>query len=78
MEFPRGIGKPASRGLAAHGYTRIDHLTKVTTEDLLAIHGVGPKAIRILQEELARRGLSFATASSSKPATGNATSADRN
>ena len=27
---------------------------------LLSIHGVGPKTIRILAEELARRGLAFA------------------
>jgi len=33
----------------------------VTAAELLAIHGVGPKAIRILEEELAARELAFAT-----------------
>ena len=59
-EFPRSMGKVAPRELAAHGYTRYDQLTRVTAGDLLRIHGVGPKAIRILEGELAARGLSFA------------------
>lgn len=58
-EFPRSLGKVAPRELAAHGYTRFDQLTSVTSKELLRIHGVGPKAIRILEEELAERGLSF-------------------
>jgi predicted flap endonuclease-1-like 5' DNA nuclease len=59
-EFPHGIGKVATRELAANGYTRYDQLTTVSAEELLKIHGVGPKAVRILGEELAARGLSFA------------------
>ena len=60
-EFPARMGKVAPRSLAEHGYTRYEQLTSVTAEDLLKIHGVGPKAIRILEEELAARGLSFAS-----------------
>lgn len=58
-EYPHGVGKVARRELALHGYTRFAQLTSVTAEDLLAIHGVGPKAIRILSEELSARGLAF-------------------
>ncbi|WP_129666041.1 hypothetical protein [Phytoactinopolyspora endophytica] len=58
-EFPHGIGKTARRELAVNGYTRYDQLTEVTSADLLKIHGVGPKAIRILEQELEARGLSF-------------------
>ena len=54
------MGKVALRQLALHGYTRYDQLTSVTRAELLRIHGVGPKAIRILEEELATRGLAFA------------------
>lgn len=54
------IGKVATRELAVHGITRYDHLTSRTEAELLAIHGVGPKAVRILAEELASRGHSFA------------------
>jgi predicted flap endonuclease-1-like 5' DNA nuclease len=59
-EFPHGTGKVATRELAANGYTRYDQLTTVSAEELLKIHGIGQKAIRILRGELAARGLPFA------------------
>jgi hypothetical protein len=58
-EFPKSIGKVAARELALAGYTRYEHLTRVSKRALLAIHGVGPKAIRILEEELEKRGLGY-------------------
>lgn len=60
-EFPIELGKVARQQLAADGYTTFGQLTGVTARELLQIHGVGPKAIRILTDELAARGLSFAT-----------------
>lgn len=59
-EFPRAIGRVATRQLAAAGYVRFDQLAGASRASLLSIHGVGPKAIRILGEELALRGLAFA------------------
>ena len=59
-EFPREIGKPATRALAREGITRFDQLAAHSAGRLLELHGVGPKAIRILGGELARRGLAFA------------------
>jgi hypothetical protein len=59
-EFPHGIGRVAKRELAAHEFTRYEDLTRASAKELLAIHGIGPKAVRILGEELATRGLSFA------------------
>jgi len=38
----------------------LEALTAWTERDVLALHGVGPKAVRILREALAQRGLSFA------------------
>jgi uncharacterized protein YdhG (YjbR/CyaY superfamily) len=61
-EFPASMGKVAPRELANAGYTRLKQLTKVSEADLLKIHGVGPKAIRILRELLAERGMSFGAA----------------
>lgn len=61
------FGGPALRELALAGYTRLEHLTKVSEKELLKIHGVGPKAIRILREALAEKGLSFAETKGSKP-----------
>ncbi|KQQ93266.1 hypothetical protein ASF62_16270 [Leifsonia sp. Leaf325] len=58
-EFPPSLGKVARRELAAHGFTSYEQLSGVTTAELSALHGVGPKAIRILREELAERGSSF-------------------
>jgi len=42
------LGKPATRALEARGITTVEQLVKLTEEELLAIHGVGPKAIAIL------------------------------
>lgn len=58
-EFPTSLGKVARRELAANGITKYDQLSSLRSEDLLAIHGVGPKSIRILAEELTHRGLRF-------------------
>ncbi|MEV0355054.1 hypothetical protein AB0H71_03235 [Nocardia sp. NPDC050697] len=59
-EFTPRIGTVARRELAAHGYARYEQLSAVSAKELLGIHGVGPKAIRILGEELAGRGSGFA------------------
>ncbi|WP_116952708.1 helix-hairpin-helix domain-containing protein [Jiangella endophytica] len=58
-EYPQAIGRTARRELALNGYTRYDQLTAVTPKQLLAIHGVGPRSVRILTDELEARGLSF-------------------
>jgi ERCC4-type nuclease len=55
------IGKVARRALTNADYTRLEQLTTVSEKELLKIHGVGPKAIRILREALETRGLSFAS-----------------
>jgi predicted flap endonuclease-1-like 5' DNA nuclease len=48
--------------LMAAGYTRLEQLTSITEAEILKLHGVGPKAIRILRETLAEKGWSFAKA----------------
>ena len=59
-DFPRGIGQPATRALIGAGYLRLEQLTEVSEAELLRLHGVGPKAIRVLRETLGDKGLSFA------------------
>ena len=59
-ELTPRICKVAVRELALNGITRYEELTERSEGELLAIHGVGPKAVRILAEELATRGQSFA------------------
>lgn len=56
-QLPR-IGASATRALAAAGYTRLRQLADVPPSELLSLHGVGPKALRIIDEELGRHGLS--------------------
>jgi hypothetical protein len=59
MSLPTTMGTVAPRSLAHAGYTDLRQFSAVTSGELLAIHGVGPKAIRILREALAAEGLSF-------------------
>jgi len=53
------IGGPARDALEVAGVTRLDQLPAWTEKELLALHGVGPKAVRILREALAERGQAF-------------------
>ncbi|MEH7502754.1 DNA-binding protein [Neobacillus drentensis] len=54
------IGKPATRALTNAGYMKLAQFTQVTESEILKLHGVGPKAMRILNESLKEKGLSFA------------------
>ena len=57
--FPK-TGNPAQRALNGAGYMYLEQLTEVSEKELLKLHGMGPKAIRILRAALEERGLSFA------------------
>jgi hypothetical protein len=57
-ELPR-IGAPATRALQLAGYTGLGRLAGVPRATLAALHGVGPKALRLLDEALAGHGLSL-------------------
>ena len=57
--LPKGIGAPATRALTAAGYTDLRQLAGVPTSDLKKLHGVGPKALRVLQAELDKAGMSL-------------------
>jgi hypothetical protein len=57
--LPGNIGAPATRALNAAGYTELRQLATVPAAELGKLHGVGPKALRLLQEALAERGLSL-------------------
>jgi predicted flap endonuclease-1-like 5' DNA nuclease len=53
------IGNPATNALAVVGVTTLEQVTEWREKDMLKLHGVGPKAIRILKEALAEKGWSF-------------------
>lgn len=51
-EPPGRIGTVARRALTVHGHTRHDEFATLIQQDRLRVHDIGPKAIRILGEEL--------------------------
>ncbi|MFC0628847.1 hypothetical protein [Kribbella deserti] len=53
------IGRPANSALLAAGITSLAEIAEHTRRDLLAMHGIGPKAIRILEAALQETGLTF-------------------
>lgn len=56
-DLPYGIGKTASRVLDLEGIRSLQEVAEHSRRELLALHGVGPKAIAILSEALAAQGL---------------------
>lgn len=57
-ELPN-IGKTASNALRNVGITQLEQLTLVNAKALAKLHGVGPKAIQILETALTRNKLKF-------------------
>ena len=50
--FPKGVPQPAVRALEAAGYARRDQLEGARESELLKLHAVGPKALRIINQTL--------------------------
>ena len=57
-ELPK-IGAPATRALNNAGFTALRQLAGVPRSELAKLHGMGPKALRIIAENLAEHGLSL-------------------
>jgi hypothetical protein len=57
-DLPR-IGAPATRALAGIGVDKLPQLADHSERELLALHGFGPRALKILEAALADAGLSF-------------------
>lgn len=56
-DLPASIGRPATRALTDAGLTSLALVLQRPRKELLALHGVGPKAIRLLEEAAAEQGL---------------------
>lgn len=56
-DLPKSIGRPATRSLSGAGITSLAKVSEHRADELLALHGVGPRAVRILAEALAEQGL---------------------
>lgn len=59
-DFPKSIGRPATRALLVARYARLEGLTGVREVDIEQLHGAVPKATKIPRATLAEKGLSFA------------------
>ena len=59
-DLPRAIGNPARRAFATIGLTRLEQFAGRSEAELARLHGVGPKALRVIREALAARGASLA------------------
>jgi hypothetical protein len=57
--LPKAIGRPATQALISIGITSLDQVAELTEAELAAMHGVGPKAIRVLAEALHTSGRRF-------------------
>ncbi|WP_221089341.1 helix-hairpin-helix domain-containing protein [Deinococcus aquaedulcis] len=55
--LPPGLGRPATRALTAAGLTTLAAVAQRSECELLALHGVGPKAVQVLRKALAAQGL---------------------
>jgi hypothetical protein len=47
-DLPKAIGRPATQALASAGITTLAQVAALSEAELLAMHGVGPKAVRLL------------------------------
>lgn len=54
--LPAGLSQPALRALAGAGIRTMRQLEKASQKELLALHGMGPKGVRIIKAALAERG----------------------
>ncbi|RYE06893.1 MAG: hypothetical protein EOP22_19880 [Hyphomicrobiales bacterium] len=50
------IGRPATSALAALGITTLEAAAALGEKQLLAQHGIGPRAVSILRDALAGQG----------------------
>lgn len=51
-DYPVKLSQPARRALSHAGYNRLEDLTRITEKELLALHGMGPKALDQLRQAL--------------------------
>lgn len=51
-DLPASIGRPATSALLSANITSLKQVADLTDRELLALHGVGPKAVIILREQI--------------------------
>ena len=59
-DLPETLGAPTLRALDRAGIRSLQRLSERTEADIAALHGMGPKGIRIQKAALGKLGLAFA------------------
>jgi hypothetical protein len=55
--LPKGMSRPAQRALAAAGLTTLEDVVAAGRRAVAELHGMGPKALRVLDEAVVDAGL---------------------
>jgi DNA-directed RNA polymerase alpha subunit len=58
-DLPLTLAAPARRALAREGLTTLAALTQLTESELMALHGIGPNAVKTLKSALRQKGLTL-------------------
>lgn len=58
-DFPEKIGAPALRALLNTKITSLKQVKNYSEKELLKLHGLGPKAIKLLKVEMEKKRISF-------------------
>lgn len=53
------ISAPATRAITGFGITMLEQFNKYTEDEIMQLHGMGPKAMGILKQALKEKELSF-------------------
>ncbi|MDX2182806.1 MAG: helix-hairpin-helix domain-containing protein [Gemmatimonadaceae bacterium] len=57
--FPAGMSGPALRALSRAGIRSVAQLAQHSESAIAALHGMGPKGVRLLKEALTQQGRRF-------------------
>ena len=58
-ELPPKMGKPAERALAHARIQSLTDLSKYSEQEIMNLHGIGKKAMAIIQQAMAANKISF-------------------
>ena len=58
-DLPGGLAAPARRAVIGAGVWRLEQLAAFSEGELKKLHGIGPNAMRQLQQALESRGMGF-------------------
>lgn len=54
------LSAPARRALHANGIDTVEKISTITKRELVSWHGIGPSALRLIEQQMASCGVGFA------------------